>query len=264
MSKPLYKRYCEITINGRRFTGPPFTIEFEMEFGTKTSNQAKAVLYNTSDDTVASCEKKKGVNPKVVVTAGYESDYGTCITGEIIKFEAGKGIDKPLTLTIAENTAAWTTATINKSWKGQISARDVIKQTLASVGITPAKIDLEVEKVYTRGIAFSGIPLSSAMKILAQDTKSDFFFKNCQAYFLKEKSASAVTAFYLTPETGLLNARKTEKGYNVQTLFLYQIGSGSPVKIEGSEAKGLFKAVSGKHKFSTKEQSSTEFEAVKL
>lgn len=264
MSTPLYKRYCEININGRLFTGPPFTIEFEMEFGTKSSSQVKAVLYSPSDETVAACEKKKSKYPPVIITAGYEADYGTCVTGEIIKFETGKGIDRPLTLTIAEKTSLWNNAVINKSWKGEIKARDVIKQILSGVGITPAKIDLEIEKTYTRGISFSGVPLNAAMRVLEKDTKSDFFFKNGQAYFLKEKSASATSAFYLTPKTGLLSARKTEKGYIVQTLFLYQIGAGSPVKIEGIEAKGLFKAVSGKHKFTTKGQASTEFEAVKI
>ena len=264
MNTALYKRYCEININGRVLAGPPFTLEFETDFSVKSSNQTKAVIYNPSDETIAACEKKKGIYPPIVIDAGYEADYGTCITGEVIKFEVAKEIDKKLTLTIADKTSLWTSSMINKSWKGSISARDVITQILNDKGITPAKIDLEVEKVYTRGISFSGVSLRSAMKKLEHDTKSDFFFKNGQAYFLKEKSSSSVSVFYLSPESGLLSAKKTDKGYTIQTLFMYQIGAGSPVEINGVDVQGLFKAVSGKHKFSTKGQAGTEFEAVKI
>ncbi len=264
MTDALYKRYCEFDINGRVLTGPPFTLEFETDFSVKSSNQTKAVIYNPSGETIAACEKKKGVYPPIVIDAGYESDFGTCVTGEVIKFEVAKGIDKTLSLTISDKTSLWTSAMINKSWKGSVSSRDVIKQCLSLVGITAAKIDLEVEKIYSRGISFSGVPLRTAMKKLEHDTKSDFFFKNGQAYFLKEKSSSTVSAFYLSPGTGLLSARKTDKGYSIQTLFMYKIGAGSLVEVDGDEVQGLFKAVSGKHKFSSKNQAGTEFEAVKI
>ncbi len=264
MSSALYKRYCEMNINGRVLAGPPFTLSFETDFSVKSSNQTKAVIYNPSDATISACEKKGGTYPPVVIDAGYEADYGTCVTGEIIKFEVSKGVDKVLTLTISDKTSLWTSAMINKSWKGSISAREVITQILKANGITPAKIDLEYEKVYSRGISFSGVSLRSAMKKLEQDTKSDFFFKNGQAYFLKEASSSSVSVFYLSPSTGLLSAKKTDKGYSISSLFMYQIGAGSPVQIDGVDVKGLFKAVSGKHRLSTNAQAGTEFEAVKI
>lgn len=264
MTIALYKRYCEFNINGRVLAGPPFTLEFETDFSVKSSSQTKAVIYNPSDETIAACEKKKGVYPPIVIDAGYESDFGTCITGEVIKFDVAKGIDKILTLTVSDKTSLWTSGMVNKSWKGSVSARDVIIQVLSSVGITAAKIDLEVEKIYSRGISFSGVSLRTAMKKLEHDTKSDFFFKNGQAYFLKEKSSSNVSVFYLSPETGLLSAKKTDKGYTIQTLFLYKIGPGSLVKVDGDEVQGILKAVSGKHKFSSKNQAATEFEAVKV
>lgn len=264
MTSALYKRYCEFNINGRVLAGPPFTLEFETDFSVKSSNQTKAVIYNPSDETIAACEKKKGVYPPIVIDAGYEADFGTCVTGEIIKFEVAPGVDKVLTLTIADKTSLWIYSMVNRSWKGSVSARDVITQILKDKGITPAKIDLEKEKIYSRGISFSGVSLRSAMKKLEHDTKSDFFFKNGQAYFLKEKSSSSVSAIYLSSGSGLLSAKKTEKGYAIQTLFMYQIGAGSPVQVDGNNVNGLFKVISGKHKFSTKGQAGTEFEAKKL
>ncbi|MCL2154191.1 MAG: hypothetical protein FWH53_00860 [Leptospirales bacterium] len=260
----LYKRYAEFNIDNKVLTSPPFTLEFETEYSVSTSNQTKAVIYNPSDETIAACEKKKDTNALITIDAGYEDDYGTCVVGEIVKFEIDKKIDKILTLTIADKTSLWTSAIINRSWKGSISAEDVIKNILNDVGITPAKIELEVNKIYSRGISFSGVPLRTTMKRLENDTKSDFFFKNGLAYFLKKQSASSTSVFYLSPTSGLLSAKKTDKGYTVKTLFLYKIGAGSLVEIDGVEVQGLFKVVSGKNKFSSKGQAGSEFEVKKL
>ena len=263
-SIPLFKRYCEFNINGRVLASPPFTLEFESEFSINSSTQTKAVMYNPSDETIAACEKKNGNNPLIVIDAGYEEDYGTCVAGEIIKYDVEKKVDKILTMTIADKTSLWTSATVNKSWKGSISAEDVISNILNELSITPAKIDLGVNKIYSRGISFSGVSLRTAMKRLEKDTKSSFFFKNGLAYFLKEQSASSASVFYLSPASGLLSAKKTDKGYTVRSLFLYQIGAGSLVEIDGVDVKGLFKVVSGKSRFSYKGSAGLEFEARKL
>ncbi len=272
MSTPLYKRYCEFNINNRMLTSPPFALEFETEFSTKSSNQTTAIIYNPADDTVAACERKGSSYPKIIIDAGYEADYGTCVMGEIIKFEIKRQKDRVLKLLITDKTSLWLNAKVNKSWKGAIDARSIITQIFSEFGITPGKIDLGVEKIYSRGVSFAGLPLSTAMKKLEQDTKSDFFFKNGQANFLKE-SGSIGAAFYLSPLTGLLSAEKfestrksgkTSKGYNVRTLFLYQIGVGSLVQIDGKQANGLFKVTKGKHKFSSRASSGSEFEVIKL
>ena len=272
MSTPLFKRYCEMNINGRVLAGPPFRLEFETEFSVKSSNQTTAMIYNPSDETVEACERKKSEFPKIIIDAGYEADFGTCVAGEIIKFEVKNGKDRILKLTITDKTSLWLNAKVNKSWKGSIDAKSVITQIFSEFGITPGKLDLGVEKIYSRGVSFTGMPLSSAMKKLEQDTKSDFFFKNGQAYFLKE-SGSVGTAFYLSPGTGLLSAEKfedtqksgkTAKGYNVRSLFLYQLGTGSLVELDGNQAQGLFKVISGKHKFSTRDNSMSEFRVMKV
>jgi hypothetical protein len=260
----LYKRYCEFSINNRVLTSPPFTLEFETEFSVSTSNQTKAVIYNPSIETIAACEKKKKQNALITIDAGYEDDYGTCVAGEIIKFEIEKKIDKILTLTIADKTSLWISSIVNRSWKGSISAEDVIKNILNDVGITPAKIDLEINKIYSRGISFSGMSLRTAMKRLENDTKSDFFFKNGLAYFLKNQSSSSASVFYLSPASGLLSAKKTDKGYIVKSLFLYKIGAGSLVEVDGGDVQGLFKVISGKNKFTSKGQAGSEFEVKKL
>ena len=254
----LFKRYCEFNIAGRVLTSPPFTLEFKTEFSVTSSNQTTAVMYNPSDATIEACEKKKGQNALIIIDAGYVEDYGTCVTGEIIKYEVEKGIDKILTMTIADKTSLWASAVVNKSWKGEISAEDVIKNILDEYGITPAKIDLGVNKIYSRGISFSGTPLRSAMKRLESDVKANFFFKNGLAYFLKEQSGTS-SAFYLSPTTGLLSAKKTDKGFRIKTLFLYQIGAGSLVEIDG---KGLFKVVAGEHRFASRGTAESEFDVI--
>lgn len=263
MTSALYMRVCEMNVNGRVLTYPPMTLEFETEFSDRTPSQTKAKIYNPAPDTVAACEKRGTIYPLITIKAGYQEDYGTCVIGEIVKFEEKKGRDNVLELTVSDKTSLWSTAIINKSWKGMITAREAATQILRDLGVTPSEMVFGEEKVYQYGISFSGTSLRNAMERIARDTKSQFRFTNGQASFTKETAGSG-TAFLLKYDTGLLEASKTNEGYKVRSLFMYKIKGASLLHIVKPELDVVLRVRKGKHVFSPSGQAYTECEAKTL
>ena len=258
-----FRRYCEMNIGGRVLVYPPMKMEFEITFSDRGSSQAKAKLYNPAPDTVSACQKRGSSFAKITIAAGYEADYGTCMTGDIIKHEVKPGSDRVLEMTVSDKSSLWASTIINKSWSGIISARDVATQIFKQVGIVPADMKFKTEKVYERGIAFSGVPFRTCMERIARDTGSRFLFKNGQAYFL-HNAAGTGTAIVLGYSSGLLEAVKTGSGYKIKSLFLYKISGGSLVQLVTNDTMVNLRAGKGKHVFSTDGNAHSEFEAKAL
>lgn len=263
MNEPYYMRVCSMNIGGRVIEYPPMTLEFETEFSAAgASAQTKAKIYNPSQKTVAACNKTGNQYPKITIDAGYKADHGTCVTGEIVKYEFKKGPDDVLSLFIGDRTSLWNGAMVNRTWRGAITADAVIRQVLGDVSVTAAKVELGTNKVY-ENLAFCGVSLQSAMDRIARDTKSRFIFKNGQAFFLSEKAVQG-SAIYLKPETGLLEAIQTPTGYKIKSLFNYKIWAGSLIVVKTGGSEVNCKAGKGKHTFSTAGAAITEIETVKI
>lgn len=259
----LYNRVCEMNLAGRVFVYPPMTLEFETEFSISAPSQTKAKIMNPAPETIAACEKKKDKRPLITISAGYEEEYGTCVVGEIVKFEAKKGgADTILELTISDKTSLWSDALVNKSWKGYITARQAVTEILKDFGVTPADMFFGDEKVYKTGLSFSGTPLLKVLERVAIDTKSTFAFRNGQASFLSAKTGTG-KSIALRYDSGLIESTKTEIGYKVKALFMYKIQGGSLVALQKGEETINVKVVKGKRQFSP-QNAFTEFEAVKL
>lgn len=259
----LFNRICEISIAGRVLTYPPMHIEFEKEFADSVPAQTTARIINPSPDTVAACEKKGGAFPPVIISAGYMDIYGTCVTGEIVKYELKPGLDKVLELKISDKSSLWAGAVLNTSFKGSVSARDVVKQVFNSVGLVSPEIKFAKEKTYERGIHLGGVTFKSAMERIARDTGTRFFFRNGKATFLPADASTGV-AQVLGYETGLLSAVKTTSGYEIKALFMWDVDAGSYVQLKRDGESVNLRVKKGKLKFSPTGQAGTEFEAVVL
>ncbi|MEW6525091.1 MAG: hypothetical protein AB1444_00320 [Spirochaetota bacterium] len=259
----LYKRICSFTIEGRKLTYPPMTLEFESEFSANGISTAKAKIMNPAHETVNKCQKVGNKFPQIIIDAGYEYDHGTCVIGEIIKWELKKGSpDWSLELTIADKSSLWTSAIVNKSWRSFITARQAATELLSEFGITAVEMVFGEEKSYPNGLAFSGVSLRSALERIARDTRSSFSFVNGQAKFYTQQAGTA-TAIVLRYDSGLLEATKTEKGYKIKTLFMHKIMGNSIVQLQFDNQMTNLKVIKGKHVFSP-ESASTEFEAKRL
>lgn len=260
--RKLFMRVCDVTINGRKLSYPPLLIDFEIEFSDRAPSCGKVTIAYPSKDTVSACEKQGSTAPQIIINAGHKADNGTVFSGEIVKFIENKttGI---LNLTIADKTSLWSSAMVNVSWSGMISARDAATQILSSFGVVSAEMIFDNEHVYTDGLSFSGVSLSSAMQKIAKDTQTRFTFKNGQASFLPDSQGGG-TAVLLSYETGLLEATKIPNGLKVKSLFMHKIQGGGLVVVENDTGRTNLKVKKGKHVFSCTGSANCDFEGIAI
>lgn len=256
---PLYMRVCEINVAGRLLTSPPMTLEFEYEFSSAGVSNAKAKIMNPASATVSAAKR----DSLFTISAGYASDYGSVFTGVIGKSEYVPGRDSTLSLGLLDKSEQYATALINRAWKGPIKASQVANDLISIVGIPAAKIELGEDVRYERGFSAMNISLRRALTCIAKDTGSQLFFRNGQCCLLAP-AAGFSSAWELSPETGLLTAIPTDKGYKLKTLFLYRLGTGSLVKLKKDDTTVTLRVSRGKHSFSPKGQTGSEFEAVRI
>ena len=255
----LFMRVCEMNIGGRLLTTPPMTLEFEYEFSVQGITNTKAKIYNPAPATVSAAKK----DAIVTISAGYADDSGSVFTGVIAKPLYTPGRDSILELTLEDKSERFATSVINRAWKGPITAKQVAQDIISLVGITGSKIVPANNITYERGIAFPGTTVRAALTRLAQDTGSQLFFRQGQCYMIADTKGVAV-AWELSSSTGLLSATKTDTGYKIQSLFLYRLGVGSLVTLKRKDTQTLLRVSKGKHTFSPKGTTATEFEAVRL
>lgn len=256
----LYQRSAELILADRKLTNPPFTIEFEAEFGTSPKANISTVrMYNPSKTTIAATKK----NVPVLVSAGYDDDIGQFIIGNVINFTIEpKRPDIVLELKVIDATAAWIFGFISKTYAAGALASTVIPDVLKSVGISAGKIELGKDHEFENGLTLNE-PIAKALQRLARDTDSQFFFRAGRILFEANKDPKQITLVKLSAKTGLINAPKqTDKGWKFDALLNYRLAAGTKVFVESPTANGYFRIFKGKHSFMANE-TTTSFEAEK-
>lgn len=265
----LFNRVCTMTIGddpGRKFEGPPFSIDFEQKLAAKVPNATTAHLYNPNDDTVAAATPKKVgnviKNPQIIIDAGYENEHGVCVLGQIYATEIKRqGPNRILELKISDFTSKWIYAIINQTFV-KMSATKIINSILGIAGIASDNVEVGKEKVYQ---SFTASTLSWALTQICRDTESDFFFKAGIITIQPKAPKGMKTATRLNSSTGLLNRpEKTSRGIKFQTLFMYDLTGGSLVQIESKNINGVYSIFNGSKKFSSYSNSECEFEAAPI
>lgn len=248
----LYKRIAEVRIGSRVFSYPPFSIEFDqtIKIGTPTTTILK--LYNPNPDTIKACETKgSGASkqyPQVTIKAGYENESGTCVIGYIYDYEVKKtGADRVLECKISDQTLAWQTAVINKTYRQTLGSA-IIRDILSTVGIT-AEVSLGSDKQYP---TFTATTFRSAVTKIIKDTNSEYYFKNGTFTAQPKTKKNTLNVYSITPQTGLLEVpKKTQAGWAFKSLFLFKLNAGDYVKLTTEKVDAVLKLTSGKKQFST-------------
>lgn len=262
--KALFKKVCELNIGGDLFTYPPFSIEFEQSFSMSSPAVTKARLYNPAPTVIRKAEgKKKGETREfasVEIKAGFESDYGNVLTGEISDYRVYRqGVDTVLELTIGDLTGTLSNADIGKTYKNQnMSAiiTDLIKQAGAKGKVTIT--DDKMLKAFTAG-DFKG-----SFENLVKESGAQYYIKD--GVIIVESEPVKRSVAFISPESGLIGGiEKSLEGYKFKTLFLYKIRGGDVVQIKDNFFDKTFVQITeAKKKFSSFGQSECEFKAVEV
>lgn len=261
----LFDRVCTVTIGGREFNSPPFSIEFSQTAKIGGLMACVLKLYNPNDDTIKMFEAKRigGVTqyPKVLIDAGYKKKRGTCTVGEVIDFKVNYGPpDRIIEAKISDASTKWINGWIGQTYNN-MSASLVLTSLFASVGLGTSSIQLGQEKLYSK-ITIG--KFSDAVRQICRDTKSEFSFKNglIRIYPI---TPSLKKATVLSPRTGLIGRpEKIPNGYKVKSLFLYDIEVGDYVFVQSRDLNSPFKVTSYKKDFSSFGNAVCEFEVQKI
>lgn len=252
---------------------PYMNMEFEAAFDSGKPMITKAKIFNPSSDTV-DCISTGTNKPKTrcAIDAGYKGNYGTCVMGEVTKFEHRPGQDAVLTLVIADCSSQWNNYQVSMSMAGKITAEEAIKNMLRQAGLTAGVINLARNRTYER-FYMEGVSLSSALREMASDTDSRFIIQHGKVHFLAPTRGQG-DYIEINSTTGLIEAGVTEYGYKVRTLFMHTIGAGSRLLLRTREDESYlsekeYKGAGsrmvvrkGKHRFSVSGPAFTEMEVV--
>lgn len=234
----LFKKKAKIDINGKTFESPPFSIEVEVKqyLGQFTTGVVR--LYNPSDDTIARSERRyeggKVIYPTCKAYAGYEDNFGICLSGNIKKFSVlRKGKDRVLELTVGDGDK-WLNKIINKTYQN-MKASDIIadmasgKATRINLGVDPVIKKLYVKTIY-----------DAIENYLKKVTHSWYAFRN-GVLTMEPKEKFTDKEYLLDYKNGLIgipekiNIKRGSSsyvGYRIETLFIYGINLFDIVRVK--------------------------------
>ncbi len=268
MSRNLFGRVCSIEIQdkftreAKIYDAPPFTIDFETDFGG--NNQTIAKLYNPNEKTIKSIQgtKKGGITiyPTVIIIAGYGGENGVVATGEIFDTKFVKsGVDRILEMKIKENVSAIASAFVLKSYRN-MPANAIILDLIKVAGFKPEKkIVLGKPKTYS---SFVAQDFRSALVSIATDTNSEYYFSGERVGFRPIEQPPKPSIILLDETSGLIGSpEKSNNKWKIKSLFRHKITKGIRVAVKSEMLESDILVEKGKHKFTSKGNDCyTEFE----
>jgi hypothetical protein len=200
-----------LTIGARRYSLDDLRFAFEVasEDNAKTPT-CKLTVTNLAPSTRAALAK----GDPVILSAGYAGDMGTLFVGQIMEVAHDEGdLDVTTKITAVDSLDAWLGKSVNKTYKGPITAKEIIDDLLEIFGIEISLLNLAANKSYPRGRVCVGKLKAVLTDLVVGDCKSRLLLRTSQIIILPPEQG-VTTGYMLTPQTGLL---KTQKQQETQT-----------------------------------------------
>lgn len=256
-----------------------FYFEFEVPF--YDSDQlvtASFTVNNLSESSRLGIQK----NQVVILNAGYEDDVGALFVGQVASCNHKQnGVEWQTKITATAALDQWLNSQINKTYKENSKAEDIIRDLLNVFGLEVGIFELVENVTYPRGRVCSGKLKDVLTQIVTEECKSRLLIRTNQI-IINNPADGVNKGYLLTPESGLLfqsddsdvttvEAPQT-KGSDSETkeaeqktwkrtcLLNYRLGPGDIIQIQSRDLNGKFQIVSGKHKGSPTGNWITEIE----
>ncbi|MGP1567990.1 MAG: phage protein [Peptoanaerobacter stomatis] len=249
----LFNRQAELIVNGRLYKSDDIDIEFNVPFSTENEiDISEIIIYNLSPSSIASIKKGTAVS----LSAGYGKNIGMLVSGMVSSFNTDiESVDKKTTLKIATAIKSWQDTKINKTYAKNTSSEDILRDLIASFGVSIADMSLVKNVIYKKGKTVSG-RLKDVVINIAKETQSKFYLDKNRAY-IRPYDKGTATGFLLSGSTGLIGSpqlieiregdKKTRQGWKVQCLLNHNIFTDSLIMIDSKAVKGTFRVVKGMH-----------------
>lgn len=249
----LFGRFAEINCAGMTINSEALDLEFNVPFDSDVEpNESELRIFNLKSDTINRFKK----NQKLVLNAGYRGDIGVVLSGYISKVKTDQqGVDKVTTIYVLDSVPLNTQKTLNKAYKKNIKASQIIKDLLGLLKLD-AKVQLVKDKIYAKGYTIDG-EIVGALAGLAKECGTTFFMSKGKAYISPIHSGEK-SKFVLKEESGLIGTpssfeQENLSGYSVTSLLQYRLTTADAVTLESNVAKGKFYVYSGRHRWNGNE-----------
>lgn len=257
-----YIRDVEIVVNNRIYSNKDFDMAFEIPFNDDSeANESKIEIYNLSNDSINLLKNSS----KIIVNAGYQGNIGSVLIGDISKIDSkNDGLDKNTIIHVLDSSEKWATKSIEKSYKKNIKASQIISDLASFIGVPIGSVSLPKNTSYPRGFIASG-KVVEVMKRIATDCNAIAYVHKGKLYVRSPKIGDDIK-FLLNSETGLIGSPEyfeddNSKGYKITSLLNHRIGVASIIQLDSVVVKGTFRVRKGRH-YMTESLYYTEMEVV--
>jgi hypothetical protein len=256
-------------LGGSQYTLDDLNFKFEVSFEDRPmTTTARLEIYNLAPGKRATLAK----GMPVILSAGYKADIGTIFVGEIAKHTVETNTPDTVTkITAADSLGRWLGSNINKTYRGPITAQEILEDMLNVFGVEIAIIQPKINKDYPRGRVCSGKTIKVLTQIACQDCQSRLIIR-CGQIIINPPEEGIQSGFLLSPATGLLLKSAKNEGQDTATmtnaaakstraaqnepdggttrtcLLNYRIGCADIVQIQDSTTGGAYMVKGGTHK----------------
>lgn len=261
MSNELFGRVIKVHIEGdykADFSNSDFHIEFEVPFDDDSNpNEIVVEIYNLSSTSINRIKKGN----KLVLQAGYKSDYGIISQGKISRVLTSRdGVDKVTSIYMSEgqdySSVKVTTATSTDKKALKIAfgkgtkADAIIRKLVSALGIRLGEMKLPKNPTYKNGYTVTGNILNNLNEIV-KDCGASLYYRRGTLIIRSIKEGSD-ERFVLEEATGLLGSpdpfeEDDLKGYTATCLLQHRIATASIIQIKSKTANGQYRVKKGKH-----------------
>lgn len=253
----LFKRKIALEAGGKLLE-PPLTIYFDSEFDdSEKINTTKVKVYNLSDSTISRITK----NSTVLLTAGYQEDYGVIFEGIVTKpHTSWSGVDKITEIECADQHGNFLNKRVKKTFAPGTSSSVVLQFLIGQAGLGIGDFDLVQDFVYRRGKSLNGIA-GTLIKQIVKDTKSKSHINRGRIYIRPSNKGDAI-GFVVNKASGLVDIpekieneeedpktkiKKTQTGWKVKMLLNHKVTVDTVLVIQSKTANGTFRVRKGRH-----------------
>lgn len=239
-----------------------FTVTFQ---DSEELASANVEIKNLSENTCRSLQR----GHVVIINAGYESNIDVIFKGKIESVSSKhEGTDRTTKIQAIEVMDEWLNSQINKTYKKDIMAQDMVDDMLNIFGVEVGKMELVDNKCYPRGRTCAGMTKDLLQEIVMSDCQSRFLIRAGQVY-INDPQDGINMGLLLSPGTGLLRcdedgeitefetdltagSSREEKDANAglkkrRCLLNPNLGAGDIVMFQSKSLNGRHMVVRGSH-----------------
>jgi len=220
--------------------------QFRIKFSTKqtdgaTPNTADIRVYNLENETA---QKIKKEFKKVILQAGYQSNFGVIFKGNIYQVIIGResATDTFIDIIAGDGDRAYNFAIVNQTLAKGSTSLDQVQASIAQMAkkdVTAGHLGDFPTQQLPRGKVMYG-PAKKYLQNAADTTDKTWSIQNEQVTFVSLTSYLPDQAVVINSSTGLIGSpQQTNIGVNLKTLLNPKFKMGTRVQLNNSSIQGM-------------------------